>query len=187
MRLVVVACLLLLVVLSSCGEPRRPPGSPDPRFGAPVPGEVRYVRAAAIDPCGSLLAPSDWQKLGFSPNGSPRTVASGDQSCRWVGPQDERLVSVIVSPNRDVLVDSYRLRRFAIFEPIALGESPAVREQTSADSSSCTVTVGTAVGQGLIATYDERSPAAVVNNPPCESLQRIVARILENLPAGSAK
>lgn len=110
-------------------------------------------------------------------------MVTGEQSCQWTGPNDERAVSVIVFPTRDVLSESYRLRRFAIFQPVVVSDAPAVREQSSPTSISCTITVGTSEGQGFIASYDDTSlGSAVGSGGPCGDLQRVAERIVVRLP-----
>ncbi|MHC1558053.1 DUF3558 family protein [Actinomycetospora sp. C-140] len=151
-------CLLTLALVASCGQAAPQPPS-DQRFGAPLPGTTRDLGVAANDPC-RLLDRGAWSRLGFNPTGELRLLSTGERSCWWTAPSDDQFVSVIVSPARDVLVDAYRLRKFAILQPITIGGLPGTREQASADSFSCTVTVGTAVGQGLIATYDDQAAAS---------------------------
>lgn len=182
-----VASLCLVAAVSCSSAPMLPP-PPASRFGAPVPVEPRDVRSIATQPCATLLGTSEWERLGFTPNGSPRTVATGEQSCRWVGPRDERYVSVIVLAERDPLVVSYRVRRFAIFQPTTVSELPATREQSSSESISCTITVSTAEEQGFVATYEDRSSEADrAPGGPCARGQEIAERIVASLPPFPAK
>jgi hypothetical protein len=145
------------------------------------------VSALAADPCRFLDAESA-SALGLSPDGEPRSVSTGDRSCWWSASDDSQFLSVIVFPNRDALVDAYRLRKFAIFEPSMVDAFPATRERASVDSTSCTITVGVAAGQGFIATVDDQA-AAAGRRPSlaCERAQQVAERIVAALPPLAGK
>jgi len=82
-----------------------------------------------------------------------RTTVTGERSCDWRGREGDQYVSLIVVPNRDVLVDTYRIRQYSVFQPTVIAGLPATREQSSLEAVSCLVTVGTADGQGFITDY----------------------------------
>lgn len=177
-RLFVVA--LFTAALAACAAPT--PSVPDPRSGAPMPAESRDVSALAADPCRALAAESA-AAFGFAPDGEQRSVSTGDRSCWWTAPDDSQFLSVLVFPNRDALVEAYRLRKFAIFEPSTVDAFPATRERASAASTSCTMTVGVAPGQGFIATVDDQSAAAGRRpSQACERAQQVAERIVAALP-----
>jgi hypothetical protein len=87
-----------------------------------------------------------------------------------------------VAGDRDILVDTYRTRQFAIFLPASIGGLPATVEQTSSDSISCNVTVGTAQGQGFLVIYDGVFNARGQPDDPCEKAEQIAERIVAALP-----
>ncbi|MEJ2888800.1 DUF3558 domain-containing protein [Actinomycetospora aeridis] len=172
--------VLLLAVVAACSQPS-PPAAPDPRAGAPVPPGGRDVTVVASDPCRAL--DDAVSESGFSSPGEQRTVASGDRSCRWTAPDDSQFASAIIFSGRDVLADAYRLRRFAIFEPSAVAGFPAVREQASAESASCTITVGIQEDQGFIVTLDDQAAASGgLSSQPCARAQEVAERIVAALP-----
>jgi hypothetical protein len=179
MKLLSVA--VLIVALVAC-SPVAPSAPPDPRAGAPLPAQVRDVGSLATDPCRALDNPSA-REFGFGSPGELRPVSTGDRSCWWTAPDDSQFLSVILFPRRDPLVDAYRLRRFAIFEPLSVGNFPATREQASAESTSCTVTVGVAEGQGFVATVDDQAAASGRReNQACGVAQQVAERIVAALP-----
>lgn len=181
-----VLAAMLLVAVAACAPPA-PVTTPDPRAGAPVPIEARDVGALASDPC-QVLDSSSAAALGFSSDGEPRTVGTGDRSCWWTAPDDSQFLSVIVFPQRDALVDAYRLRKFAIFEPSTIGPFPATRERASADSTSCTITVGVSSSQGFVATVDDQAAAAGRRqSEACDRAQQVAERIVAALPPLAGK
>ena len=91
------------------------------------------------------------------------TLPTGERSCEWRGPGREPYVNVIVAASRDILVDTYRVRQFTVFRPALIGGLPAIAEQTAENSLSCTVTVGTAEGQGFLVIYDGSIRGRTVN------------------------
>ena len=86
-------------------------------------------------------------------------------------------------PARDVLVDTYRVRQFALFRPTMAGPLPATIEQSAPDNVSCTVTVGTAENQGFILNYSEYElgPDGQAHDP-CGRGVRVAERIVASLP-----
>lgn len=115
--------------------------------------------------------------------GEPRTVGSGAQACTWTDRTTLNEFSNVIYPTRDILVDTYRVRLFPIFVPTSIGGLPATLEQSRPDSVTCTITVGTAPGQGFVATYTQLEvPAGERPDDPCGRGQRIVERIVAELP-----
>lgn len=175
--------VLVAAVFSSCSTPTPVPPAADPRSGAPIPSAPRDVRPASLAPCENLLSSAEWEALGFSPAGTSRITATGERSCRWVGPSDERFISVIAFPDRDPLVMRYTARQFSVFQPSSTGGLPSTREQASQESFSCTLTVGTAEGQGFVVTYDDRTLGRDQRpGGPCARAQEIAERIVAALP-----
>jgi hypothetical protein len=158
------------------------------RYGAPVASFPRDVRPYAADPCAGPLRPSDWQSLGFVQTGAPGTLATGERSCAWEGPRTERYAALVVVPGRDVLVDTYRVRQFSIFHATEVGALPATVEQSAPNDVSCTITVGTAEGQGFVVNYSEYdSGSAGRPDDPCGRGQAVAERIVAALPPLPAK
>jgi len=85
-------------------------------------------------------------------------------------------------------VDTYRVRQFALFAPITVAGLPGTREQASAGSLSCAITVGTAEGQGFIMNFDQGSLASGGQaGDPCGEGQRVAERIVAALPPLTVK
>ncbi len=181
------AALLLLMVgvgVAGCGRPSGSPPVPDQRFGAPVVLSPRDVRDFAADPCSIPVTASQWRALGFSEVGVGDVLeVTGERTCTWQALDESQDVTIIVTPSRDVLVDTYRARQFDLFRPAVIQELPATVEQSSAESIGCTVTVGTAEGQGFVADYYEGNLGADGRaNDPCGSGQRVADQVAAALP-----
>ncbi|WP_433031160.1 DUF3558 domain-containing protein [Actinomycetospora sp. CA-053990] len=173
--------------LVSCAGTPAPPSQPE-RFGAPVASSPRDVRPYGQDPCRGPLAPNDWNALGYLPAGRPQTLATGERACEWRGPRNDQFVGITVSPARDILVDTYRTRQFALFQPISVIGLPGTQEQGSADAVSCIVTVGTADGQGFIVDYTDGDLGRDLQaDDPCGGARRVAERIVASLPPLPAK
>ena len=130
LSLIVVA----LAALAACSSTPQAPSQPQvERYGAPAVSAPRDVRPFAPAPCSGPLKAADWQDLGFSPTGAPSLLATGERACAHEGPETERYASITVVPARDVLVDTYRVRQFALFRPTTIGPLPATIEQSSSD------------------------------------------------------
>lgn len=178
-----VAVLLLVLLVASCARPTDPTArSPlDDRYGAPLPAAPRDVRSVSADPC-SVLSPRQWQELGFDPDGARVVLPTGERSCEWRGPRRLPYTNIGIATQRDILVDTYRVRQFSIFRPATIGGVPATIEQTSAGSISCNVTVGTARGQGFLVIYDAPFRPDGQADDPCGRAQQIAERIVASLP-----
>lgn len=180
----VVAPLLLAMVVTSCSSTRpHTPAQPQmvDRHGAPMVSSPRDVAAFATDPCNGLLTRAQLGALGIEGAGRPSTVeSSGERSCEWGGGSERQALDVVIVLGRDVLVDTYRVRLFAVFEPAEIAGLPAVREQSYVGSLSCTITVGTADGQGLVANYSELDGGQAED--PCGRGQGAVEQMIANLP-----
>jgi hypothetical protein len=168
--------LAALVVLAGCGaSPGLPPAPPE-RFGAPPISSPHDVRTFAADPCTGLLGDSELAGLDLSAQGRPKVLVTGDRACDWRSADGARYLTVIVIPRRDVLVDTYRTRQFAVFRPTQVSDLPATREQSYPGSITCTVTVGTAGGQGFVTDYTGSGSDA------CDAAQRAAERVAAALP-----
>jgi hypothetical protein len=185
MRVGRLVLLVVLLGLASCApEVRSEDGPPQaPRYGAPIPSAPRDVRPYSDDPCAGPLDAATWESLGFSGSGLRRSLPTREVVCRREGPNRERFASFIVVPGRDVLVDTYRVRQFALFAPTTVGGLPATLEQASPESLSCSVTVGTAEEQGFIVNFDSASiGSSGETQNPCRLGQQVAERIVASLP-----
>jgi hypothetical protein len=190
MRLGRLVLLVVLLGLTSCSPEVTSEEGPaqDPRYGAPIPSAPRDVRPYSDDPCAGPLDAAMWESLGFAERGLRRSLPTSEVVCRREGRNRERFVSFIVVPGRDVLVDTYRVRQFALFAPTTVGGLPATREQASPESLSCSVTVGTAEGQGFIVNFDSASIGSRGEaQNPCRLGQQVADRIVAALPPLPAK
>jgi hypothetical protein len=180
LSLIVVA----LAAVAACSPTPQTPAQPQvERYGAPTVSAPRDIGPFAPAPCSGPLKAADWRDLGFSPAGAPSLLATGERACAHEGPETERYASVTVVPARDVLVDTYRVRQFALFRPTTIGPLPATIEQSSSDDVSCTVTVGTAADQGFILNYSEyRLRSDGRPDDPCGRGVRVAERIVSSLP-----
>ena len=143
----------------------------------------RDVAPFAADPCNGPLSRQDLFALGITVPGEQRAVPSGAQACEWTDRSTLNEFGNVMYPTRDILVDTYRTRLFPIFSPTTIGGLPATLEQSTRDSITCTITVGTAEGQGFVSTYTQLEVAAGEQpDDPCGRGQRIVERIVANLP-----
>jgi hypothetical protein len=179
-----VGAALTLLFLAGCAQAGTPPTATPAadRFGAPQVGEPRAVGPFASDPC-APLGSGAWEQLGFAPAGRPEPLSTGEQSCVHEGVRRERYVSMVVAVASDPLVGAYRARQFSVFRPVTVGGLPAVQEQTSVGDLSCTITVGTAEGQGLLFNYSEyQSGSNNVRRDPCELGQRVAEQVVAALP-----
>ncbi|GAA4727971.1 DUF3558 family protein [Actinomycetospora chibensis] len=174
----------LLLVLGACAqESPSPPASTVDRFGAPPVESPRDVRPLRQDPCAGPLDARGWRELGFEAAGAVQTLMTGDRLCDREGLNGARALSFILVPGRDVLVDTYRVRQFALFRPMTVGPLPATVEQSAPDSISCTVTVGTAENQGFILNHSEYELGSDGQaNDPCGRALRVAERIVASLP-----
>jgi hypothetical protein len=177
----------LLVALASCAsqEPTQPP--PTPRFGAPQVNAPRDIRPFSADPCGGPLNGEALRALGLSAAGEPRTTVTGERSCDWRGREGDQYVSLIVVPSRDVLVDTYRVRQYSVFQPTVIAGLPATREQSNPEAVSCLVTVGTADGQGFVTDYTVGAFDDGDAGDPCRQAQVVAERIVASLKPLPAK
>lgn len=168
---------MLLVSACSTGAPVSQPAPG--RYGAPPVEAPRDITRVADDPCSRLLNNDQKTRLGITGEGRARINAVGAAECRWDGDGTGPGVSLTTYTNEDILVASYRNRMYAVFQPIQVAGLPAVAQQTSAGTVSCTVTVGTADGQGLDATFDS---FGVVGRTPCDGATRVAEAVVANLP-----
>jgi hypothetical protein len=175
--------LALTFGLAACSTPAAPPPALPDRHDAPVVIAPRNVASFAPAPCAGPLPPSALRDLGFDGPGRPTRLATGANSCTWEDYGSEQALSLTIYPGRDILVDTYRTRLFAIFMPFEVDRLPAVAERSSTDATACTLTVGTAPDQGFVATYTQLEVAAGERpDDPCGRGKRIVERIVAALP-----
>ncbi|MDD7939278.1 DUF3558 family protein [Actinomycetospora lutea] len=167
---------LAVALVAACGIPAAPAPSPTAdRFGAPLVAAPRDVRQKS-DPCLALTA-ADLADIGMTANGRPKTLQTGDRACDWRSADGARYLTIIVIADRDVLVDTYRTRQFAVFTPIQVAGLPATSEQSYPDSTTCTVTVGTAIGQGFVSDSTASDPRSA-----CEQAERAGQLLVAALP-----
>lgn len=170
------------------GPPSPPSGQVSPnesRAGAPKVPNPRSFVGRDQDPCQSLLTPEQVIALGVRPESSVRTnLPSGTPNCRWGGVREGRIVNVAAYASRDLLVDSYRNRPLPIFVPTTIAGLPAVVQQGSPTSISCTVTTGVAEGQALDVGVDlfEGTDSA---RRSCDDAITVSATVIGNLPPAS--
>lgn len=178
-----VVVLVFLLLVASCAHPADPAGPPaqDNRFGAPLPDAPRDVRPLSTDPC-AVLGARQWKDMGFDPRGEMVILPTGERSCEWRGPSRLPYANIGIADQRDILVDTYRVRQFSVFRPTAINGLPATIEQTSPGSISCNVTVGTAQGQGFLVIYDAPLGPDGQADDPCGQGQRIAEQIVARLP-----
>jgi hypothetical protein len=175
--------ILALALVACAGSPPLGQPAPDARYGAPLVSDPRDVRSFAADPCRGPLSSGEMQELGFDRSGRLDVLATGERGCVWDSPDGSQDVTFIVIEARDVLVDTYRTRQFAVFRPTTIAGLPATLEQSSTDSIGCTITVGTAAGQGFIADYYEGNLGADGQaDDPCGRGQRVAERFAASLP-----
>lgn len=175
--------LVVLLALAACATERPSPAPHDDRFGAPLPTAPRDVRSYGVDPCSGPLPAVAWEPLGFAAAGRLDVLTTGERACAREGSSGERAVSYIVVPTRDVLVDTYRTRQFALFAATTVGGLPSTIEQSSEGSISCTITVGTAQDQGFVLNYSEYARASNGQpQDPCGRAQQVAERIVAALP-----
>ncbi|GAA4783635.1 hypothetical protein GCM10023200_16390 [Actinomycetospora chlora] len=137
----------------------------------------------ANNPCEGPLTRQELRTLGITVDGEPRSVPSGARACTWTDRNTLNEFSNVVYPARDILVDTYRVRLFPVFDATTIGGLPATIEQSTQDSITCTITVGTDAGQGFVATYTQLEvPAGQRPDDPCGRGQRIVEEIVAKLP-----
>ncbi|GLZ45920.1 hypothetical protein Acsp06_21050 [Actinomycetospora sp. NBRC 106375] len=173
----------VLVTAIACGQHSTPPAPVDDgRFGAPRVTAPKDVAPFAADPCSGPLTGARLDALGLSSRGQGRTTVTGERSCDWRSREGGQYVSLIVIPNRDVLVDTYRVRQFPVFEPLTITGLPATREQSSPSSSSCVMTIGTAPQQGYIVDV-----SGGASGGPCDAAQRIAEEVATALPSSDGK
>lgn len=133
------------------------------------------------DPCEALAA-ADLADLRVAPGGRPKTLQTGDRACDWKSEDGARYLTLIIVPDRDVLVDTYRTRQFPIFVPAQIGGLPATSEQSYAGSTTCTVTVGTAAGQGFVSDATDSDAGSA-----CRQAERAAQLLVAALPPLAGK
>ena len=137
------------------------------------------VQAAADAPCEQLLSNQDLRSLRITSEGTARSYY-GVAECSWVSDVDDRL-SIGVVADRDLLADTYRAARTPIFEPVIVAGYPAVRQRTSRDYNTCTVTTGVGPQQALEADWTGHlAPSPSLD--PCERAEEAIALVIRKLP-----
>lgn len=181
-------CALLLATSCSSLKPTSSPPSPsavraEQRFGAPIIPTPRTLRDRVNDPCGTLLTRRQLEGLGFREPGQSRTSLGVFPECTWTDDETGHRLSIAVIVSRDLFVDSYRSRLLPVFRPTQVLGAPAVQQQTSENSTSCTTTVGVADAQSLDVVYDVASVGGSVAVPnACVGGARAAAEVISTLP-----
>jgi hypothetical protein len=177
--------ILLLVLLGGCTQPAQAPSAPAPeRYGAPVPTRSLDATTSSTQPC-AVLDEGQLRALQLQPPGRLDPLPGGPPACVWEGPGFSQEISVALLPNRDYLVDTYRVRaNYRVFEPVTIAGLPAVAQQTSPQALTCTVTTGIAVGQAVDVTATEYGAQP---DPPCETARRVSEVVIGNLPEQAPK
>lgn len=188
MRALAVIIVLAFVATGCAAGPGTPggtgpaPGAVD-RSGAPPITAPRDLASRAADPCRTLLAPSQLQRLGLDAPVRFRVGPTGAPNCRWADETTSRRVSASVILNEDLFVGTYRKRIFPVFRPVEIEELPAVEIQPREDSADCTTTVGVADSQSLDLTGFVRVGAdGVRRGDPCALNREVAREILSTLP-----
>ncbi|MEJ2869527.1 DUF3558 domain-containing protein [Actinomycetospora sp. OC33-EN08] len=178
--------VLIGFALSGCtgaSEPNAVPSTasttPPSRFGAPIVPSPADVSGLATSPCTSTLSASELRSMNFLAPGRQRSNL-GAVACAWTSTTDDRL-TVTVDIGRDLLVDSYRARPTPIFESVAVGNFPAVRQRTSFDVNTCTVTVGVSDRQALEVDWTGHKPPSATEDP-CAKAEEAIALVVRKLP-----
>jgi hypothetical protein len=179
-RAYVLLALSALVIVSACSPlPFEAPPPALERYGAPVPTRSLDARAQATQPCG-VLSETQLRSLALEPSGRLDPLPGGPPACVWEGPGFTQEISVALLPDRDYLVDTYRVRNnYRVFEPMVIAGLPAVAQQTTAEALTCTVTTGIALGQAVDVTATEYGAAP---DPPCRTAAQVTQSVLGNLP-----
>jgi hypothetical protein len=95
----------------------------------------------------------------------------------------DQAIGITLVVDSDVLVDTYRVRQFRFFQETTAATLPATLEQSSEEDVSCTVTVGTAPGQGFIVDYsDYRLGSDGRPDDPCATGRILAERVAAALP-----
>lgn len=148
------------------------------RFGAPEVTTPVDVSGLVVAPCDTLLTASELAAMDIRTDGRPRSYL-GATACSWTSDLDDRL-SISVDAQRDLLVDSYRTRT-PIFEPTTVAGFPAVRQRTSRNANTCTVTAGVGPQQALEADWTGHRPPSA-DEDPCARAEEAIALVIRKLP-----
>ena len=158
------------------------PSQPIDRHGAPVVAVPRDLRGRDRDPCRRLLTNEQLLSLDLPPSSAKSASTVGIPDCTWTA-GNERIVTVSVWLGRDLLINTYRVRLFDVFEPTSVGPLPAVVQKSSPDAIACTVSTGVADGQGFETTWTELARASGRSTAdPCERAKAVAETVVGNLP-----
>jgi hypothetical protein len=175
--------IMVLMLTVACGrDSQSTTTATDARYGAPAVVAPRDMRMLAATPCAGPLGPEDLRALGFQTPGRAQTLDTGERACQWTASDDVGTLGFTIVMGRDVLVDTYRVRQFAVFEPGTVAGLPAVAERSTPDSAICNVTVGTASDQGFIVDLTEGVRADGRLGDPCGTGRQVAERIVAALP-----
>lgn len=130
-------------------------------------------------PCRTLFSRDELIALDIVDAGRERTY-SNVRECVWTTGSDDRL-RVGVDITRDLLVDSYRPPRPAIFVPVEIEGVPAVRQRLSATINTCNVTVSLAAAQSLEVDWTGAQSSSA-DEDPCAKAEEAVALVVRKLP-----
>ncbi len=179
-RVIVITVLMLAVACARGSQPV--PTVTDARHGAPAVATPRDIGSFAVTPCNGPLTSEDLHALGFRTSGREHSLDTGERACEWTAGDGVGTLGLTIVAARDVLVDTYRVRQFALFEPGTVDGLPAVAERSTPDSAICNVTVGTASGQGFIVDLTEGLRVDGRPGDPCGTGRRAAERIVAALP-----
>jgi hypothetical protein len=174
---------LLTLVLVGCGGTAREPIAPSPvglsQSEAPAVFQPRSVDSVYPSPCTTLLSGRELAALDIDQRGRSRSYFTISE-CAWTTRSDDRL-RVGVDITRNLLVDSYRALRPALFVPVEIEGAPAVRQRLSLGTNTCNVTVALAANQSLEVDWTGHRPPSAVEDP-CAKAEEAIALVVRKLP-----
>ena len=186
------AAALLVVCAAGCGS--SPPATPlpSPTAGsatapsAPVPspalGAQRDTSGRSSLPCQAIVGPSALARSGFDARTAKVIPLSiGPPVCEWETPDSGLSVHLAAFEDLDILRHTYRTQNmWQRFTPVEIEGAPAVVQQVTPDSLSCTVTAGLGGPRGVEVTVDKQTRTTPAG--PCEVATRFTATVIVGLP-----
>ena len=117
------------------------------------------------------------------PPGRLDPLPGGPPACVWEDSAFTQQISVAFLPNRDYLVDTYRVRAmYRVFEPVTIAGLPAVAQKTTPETLTCTVTIGIAIGQAVDVNAKRSRRRSRCALTACDKAVRTSELVLTNLP-----
>lgn len=181
-RASIMLAVTLVLVVSGCG--RTETGVPQPPVEQRVSPSVSMPKdARGLEQCDSLTA-EQVRALGGDPARTEfrEDEFGGGPSCTWYAPDDRWGMSIglITDPAVRGLETTYLNHQrgmFAVFEPFALDNHPAVRAQQDT-SPNCSIALGIADTQFASINATQRGESI----DTCELAKRAGLALLSNLP-----